>query len=289
MYHRVDTRHPTEVEIEVAQLCHAMFPAGDRALVSRVFGWATTCFTGNYEGLQALDTKYHDYEHTLQVTLCLARLLQARHQAGAQPALSLPRFEQVLIAALFHDSGYLKTKYDTFGSGAKFTVVHVERGAEFAGMFLTEQGFPAPGIKAVQNMILCTNFMADLARIPFADEEERMAGLALATADLLGQMADPDYVDKLPRLFSEFREADYFKAPGGAGTDTATFSSANDLMRKTPLFYEKVVKVKINRDYRGLYRYLNRPYPDGPNWYMEQIDANLKRIEETLAKKSESQ
>lgn len=287
MYHRVDTRFPTEVEIEVARLYHEMFPAGDRAMVSRVFDWATACFTGNYEGLQALDTKYHDYEHTLQVTLCLARLLQARHQAGARPVLSLARFEQALIASLFHDSGYLKTKYDNFGSGAKFTTIHVERGAAFAGMFLTEQGFPAPGIKAVQNMILCTNFMADLGRIPFSDEEERMAGLALATADLLGQMADPEYVEKLPRLFSEFREADYFKPPAESGGNGSTFSSAKELMRKTPLFYEQVVKVKINRDYRGLYRYLNRPYPDGPNWYMDQIEANLKRLEEMLAKKAQ--
>jgi hypothetical protein len=287
MYDRVDTRHPTEVEVEVTRLYRAMFPAGDRAMIPRVFDWATACFTGNYEGLQPLDTKYHDYEHTLQVTLCLTRLLHARHQAGAQPVLGLTRFEQALIAALFHDSGYLKTKYDNFGSGAKFTVIHVERGAEFAGMFLTEQGYPLAAIKAVQNMILCTNFMADLGRIPFTDEEERMAGLALATADLLGQMADPEYVEKLPRLFSEFREADYFKPPGEAGKDTTAFSSAKDLMRKTPLFYEKVVKVKINRDYRGLYRYLNLPYPEGPNWYMDQIEANLKRLEEMLAQQTD--
>lgn len=283
MYNRVDTRHPTEVEIEVMGLYRAMFPEGDRIIVSRAFDWATACFTGNYTGIQAVDTLYHDYEHTLQVTLCLARLLHARFKAGAQPALSQLRFEQALLASLFHDSGYLKTKYDNFGSGAKWTVIHVERGAEFAGMVLTEQGFPANAIKPVQNMILCTNFMADLNRIEFSDEAERVAGLALATADLLGQMADDAYVEKLPRLFSEFREAEYFKSPAEGAAGGAMFTSAKDLMRKTPMFYEKVVKPKINRDYRGLYRYLNMPYPDGPNWYMDQIDANLKRLEAKLA------
>jgi hypothetical protein len=125
--------------------------------------------------------------------------------------------------------------------------------------------------------------MADLNRIEFSDEAERVAGLALATADLLGQMADDAYVEKLPRLFSEFREAEYFKSPAEGAAGGAMFTSAKDLMRKTPMFYEKVVKPKINRDYRGLYRYLNTPYPDGPNWYMDQIDANLKRLEAKLA------
>ena len=35
----------------------------------------------------------------------------------------------------------------------------------------------------------------------------RIVGFALGTADLLGQMAAPDYVDKLPVLYDEFVEA----------------------------------------------------------------------------------
>ena len=57
-------------------------------------------------------------------------------------------------------------------------------------------------------------------------------------ADLLGQMAVEDYVDKLPILYAEFAEA------AGYTKDRthfiAMFSSAEDLMQKTPAFWGEV-------------------------------------------------
>jgi len=46
----------------------------------------------------------------------------------------------------------------------------------------------------------------DVTRLVFRTELEKLVGFALATADLLGQMAAPDYVDKLPILYLEFAE-----------------------------------------------------------------------------------
>ena len=56
-------------------------------------------------------------------------------------------------------------------------------------------------------MIRCTGVNAALSVIPFQSEMEKVAGFALGTADLLGQMAAEDYVDKLPILYAEFAEA----------------------------------------------------------------------------------
>jgi len=42
------------------------------------------------------------------------------------------------------------------------------------------------------------------------------------------------------------------------------FSSAVDLMQKTPLFWENYVQKKIKGEFLGLYRFLNDPYPDAP-------------------------
>src|SRR5215831_11609377 len=151
MYPPVDTKDPTAVEVEVQAAYRTMFPRGDRLFVPRIFGWAIECFTGHYRDYQAVDALYHDFEHTLQGTLCLVRLLRARHAAAAKPVLSERLFQLGLLAILLHDTGYLKKSDDVEGTGAKYTVTHVSRSADFAAVLLQEKGFSVADIKAVQN------------------------------------------------------------------------------------------------------------------------------------------
>jgi hypothetical protein len=281
MYPPAVTKDPTAVQVEVQAACRAMFPGADPMFVPRVFGWAIECFTGNYRDYQAVDARYHDFEHTLQVTLCLVRLLRGRHLAGAQPRLTQHLFQLGLVAILLHDTGYLKRRDDREGTGAKYTVIHVHRSADFAAQLLKEKGLPASDIRAVQNMILCTGVNAALSVIPFENELERVVGLALGTADLLGQMAAEDYVDKLPILYAEFAEAAAYSKDR---THFITmFSSAEDLMQKTPTFWEKFVRPKLDRDFGGLHQFLNDPYPSGPNSYFERIEANIERLRQRMA------
>ena len=281
MFPPVDTKDPTAVEVEVQAACRTMFPGADPMFVPRVFGWVIECFTGNYGDYQAVDAQYHDFEHTLQGTLCLARLLKGRHLAGAQPRFTLPMFQLGLLAMLMHDTGYLKKRGDTGGTGAKYTVIHVQRSAEFAGDLLKAKGFSATNIKAVQNMIRCTGVNATLSVIPFQSELEKVAGWALGTADLLGQMAAEDYVDKLPILYAEFAEATRYSKD--RTNFIGMFSSAEDLMQKTPAFWEKFVRLKLDRDFGGLHEFLNDPYPSGPNSYFERIEANIERLRQRIA------
>jgi hypothetical protein len=280
MYPPVVTKDPTAVEVEVQAACRAMFPSTDLLFVPRVFGWAIECFTGSYGDYQAVDARYHDFEHTLQGALCLARLLRGRHLAGAQPRFTQPMLQLSLLAMLLHDTGYLKKRGDTDGTGAKYTVTHVQRSAEFAGDLLKEKGFSAADIKAVQHMISCTGVNAALSIIPFQSELEKVAGWALGTADLLGQMAAEDYVDKLPTLYDEFAEATAYSKD--RTHFIAMFSSAEDLMQKTPTFWEKFVRLKLDRDFGGLHHFLNDPYPSGPNPYFEHIEANIQRLRQRI-------
>jgi len=277
----VDTKHTTAVEVEIQSIYRSMFPSGDRTFVRTAFQWTVDCFTGNYRDYEPIDAYYHDFEHTLQGALCFTRLLRGRHVAQAAPALTQRIFELGLLAILLHDTGYLKKKEDTEGTGAKYTLIHVNRSVEFAKELLDEKGFSPKESKSIQNMIRCTGVNTDLKSIPFQDELERIVGLALGTADLLGQMAAKDYVDKLPVLYLEFAESARFN--DGKTTAAGAFSSARELMQKTPFFWEKYVQPKINGDFLGLYRFLNRPYPDGPNSYIEKIQANLARLREQLA------
>ena len=94
-------------------------------------------------------------------------------------------------------------------------------------------------------------------------------------------MAARDYVDKLPILHTEFVEAARHDGPLAARF--AAYASADDLMRHTPAFWENYVRPKIENDFGGLYKFLNDPYPDGPNHYLQRIEENLARLRQKLA------
>ena len=281
MFPPVNTKDAVAVEVEVQAAQAAMFPAGDRLFVPRAFGWAVNVFAGNLPGYQAIDAAYHDLEHTLQGTLCLVQLLRARHAAQANPQIPQRLFELGVLAILLHDTGYLKRSHDTEGTGAKYTVTHVQRSVEFAAALMAAKDFSAEDIQTVQNLIRCTGVDAALRVIRFAGEGERIVGEALGTADLLGQMAAADYVEKLPVLYGEFAEAARFTKD--ATSIVAMFSSEQDLLQKSPAFWE-YTKGRLTRDFGGLYRFLNDPYPFGPNHYLERIEGNIGRVRQLVGK-----
>jgi hypothetical protein len=281
MFPVVDTKVPAAVESEVQSAYLRMFPQGEADFIPTVFGWLKDCFIGRHKDYQPLDAKYHDLEHTLQGTLCMVRLLECRHQAEAKPTIPQRLFELGILAILLHDTGYLKKKDDASGTGAKYTLTHVTRSVQFAEQFLEARGMPLKEIRSVQNMIRCTGVNANLAIIPFQGEVERIVGFTLGTADLLGQMAAPDYIEKLPILFLEFDESARFYE--GKMALTQSFSTADDLVRRTPDFWTKYVLPKVSNEFWGLYRFLSRPYPDGANEYVDRIEANVEKVRRQLA------
>ncbi len=282
MFAYVDTRNPQAVEEQARLTYLRLFPDADPGFITQAFDWARRCFSGQVGEYLPIDARYHDFEHTLQGTLCLIRLLEGRHLAHAKPLVDQHRFKLALLAILFHDTGYLKRRDDTDGTGAKYTLTHVVRSADFARDFLSSQGFNAADIEAIRNMISCTGVNANLQAIPFRDDLERTLGYALATADLLGQMAAPDYVEKLPILFQEFAEA--VRHDGPKAGRLASYRDADELARNTPSFWQNYVLPKINSDFDQLYQFLSVPYPHGTNSYIAAIEKNLARISDALAR-----
>jgi hypothetical protein len=189
-------------------------------------------------------------------------------------------FELGLIAILFHDSGYLKHRDDTEGTGAKYTAVHVNRSASFAASFLKPKGYSAEDIAAIQNMIHCTMPDNDPSRIPFGSELDRAVGYAVGTSDLLGQMAAPDYADKLRALYREFAEAARNRVE--PMSSTYDFTNHRQLMRDTPAFWRDYVRPRLDRELGGAYRFLNDPYPAGPNPYLDAIERNIRLVREQV-------
>lgn len=278
----VDTADVGAVHCRVAEDYRGVFPAGDLEFVGRVVPMVVDCFEGRHPEYQAIDARYHDLEHTLQGTLCFTTLLRRRSLADERPVLSEETFQLGLLAILLHDTGYLKRREDTEGTGAKYTSTHVHRSCDFAGRLLEPQGYSAQKIHSIQNMIRCTGLGVNVSGFGFPNDEERIAGFALGTADLLGQMAADDYLDKLPILFMEFAEAAAYNASHGMAGSGQVFASVDDLVRRTPGFWANYVLPKIQKDFQGLHRFLADPL-DGRNEYLHRIEANLERLRIRLA------
>lgn len=269
--------------MSVVQSIHLeLFPRARESFVPTVFDWAIAAFEGRYKDYQPIDAKYHDLEHTMQVTLCLSLLLKGRINSGLKPTIPQKMFELGIIAILLHDTGYLKVRGDSEGTGAKYTLIHVSRSADFARQLLEEKGYSESDTGIVQRMIRCTGVNLKVEKIPFQTDNEKIIGYSLGTADLLGQMAAADYVDKLPILFDEFEESARYS--GGSQSSAGMFKDAEDLLRKTEGFWKFYVEPKINNDFLGQYRFLAEPYPDGRNEYLEHIQANIERVRRVVAR-----
>lgn len=275
----IDTRNTDAVSREVVSLFTSIFPGEDASRIPVYFSDVEDMFAGKYRDYHAMDTSYHDLEHTYQATLCFIRLITQRQRAGATPAIDPHLFEAGLVAILFHDMGYLKKRSDTEGTGAKFTFVHERRSCEFVDVYLSDRGWDKEDIFSVQHLISCTGPRSIIDSIPFNGPIERTLGEAVCTADYLGQMSDPGYVDKLPVLFEEFEESDNHR---GIDHGDRMFQSVEDLMRSTPFFWHKIVIPKLQKDCHGLYKFLADPYPDGPNPYMERVEHNISKVRAIL-------
>lgn len=280
MFPPVDTKNARAVEAWVEQKFAAMYPDASLAWLQRIFGDMQALFEGRHPDYAPVDIGYHDFEHTLQATVCLVLLLEGRYAARAEPVVSARQCELAVASVLLHDAGYLRLRSDTDGTCAKYTYCHVLRSCAFASSYLPSLGTTTLEVEAVLGMINCTGPTKEISRLYFRDPVDRIIGCALATADYLGQMAAADYPDELEILYHEFDESDdYTHVPKAQ----RRFKSAADLTARTPLFWQKYVRAKLENDFQALYRFLARPYPDGPNPYLDAVEKNIALIEARLA------
>lgn len=277
MFPPVDTKNPTAVANFVEQKFAVMFPGASLEWLAKVFRDMEALFSGQHPDYLAIDLRYHDLEHTLQATVCCALLLEGRHAAEVEPRLDPRQFELAIAAVLLHDSGYLKLRHDQAGTGAKYTFCHVLRSCSFAASYLPTLGANDFEIEAVLGAINCTGPAKEISRLRFREPVERIIGCALGTADYLGQIAADDYPDELEILFHEFEESDNFLHLPPA---RRMFKSAEELAERTPAFWQKFVLPKLESDFQAVYRFLARPYPHGPNPYLEAAERNIQKIRE---------
>jgi hypothetical protein len=201
------------------------------------------------EVIATSDAPYHDVEHTMLVTLVGQEIIRGKLMSEGN--VTPQDWAHFTIALLCHDVGYVRgvcpgddgdvSVIDARGStvtippgatDAFLTPHHVERGK----LFVRARFGSVPGIDLD---IICGNIENTRFPVP-ADsdpaENANWPGLVRA-ADLIGQMADPDYLRKLPGLFYEFEETGANRAMGNKTTA--------DLRDKYPDFFWTMVKPYI--------------------------------------------
>lgn len=250
----------------------------DDRMVDAVMDLAGDLFAGRVWHYQPIDLLYHDLAHTAQASHCY--LAHVEGYLRAEGLSSVPReLELGLAAILFHDTGFLKARGDDHGTGAKYTHSHVLRSSALAASILPELGMDRGEIEDIVGMIRCTGLQGRPDRSTFSSELSRTAACMVATADYLGQMAAPEYVDRLPCLFAEFEEADnYSRVP----KSKRMFASASQLIAGTAGFWQNFVRPRLETEFSGVYRYLALPAPARRNPYIDAVELNIARVANRL-------
>lgn len=242
-------------------------------------------FAGEVPGFYGVDTVYHDRQHTLDITLALARLIVGyERQAPKGERLGGERAVAGLITGLFHDVGYLRRADDQDSrNGAEFTRIHVSRGARFLEEFLPEVGL-AHWVPVTREIIHFTGYEVPFpeieARVP--DPRDIVVGHLLGTADMVAQMADRCYLEKCrDRLYAEFVLGGVALPIAANGGRQVRYASGLDLLRQTPDFVAEVRDKRLDGEFRCAYRYFEVLF-GGRNPYMEAIDRNVDYLRQVL-------
>ena len=280
----VQVSDPAAVRDAVHKLFSETFPGAPFDKIWLAFYDFERLFNGKFPGYKGCDTTYHDVQHTLDMTLALARLVVG-YERSVDPAdrLGARRAQMAIITSLFHDSGYIRhnERDRDFHNGAEFTLYHVSRSADFLRRYLPDLGMSKD--VAVSSMIVhFTGYEIDLDIIELDDPRDIICGHLLGTADLIAQMADRCYLEKCrDRLYNEFVLGGIAVENAKPGEYIVRYKSGIDLLAKTPRFYQQVSRERLQRKFNRAYRYIEVLY-SGENPYVDAMKNNIVHLVRVL-------
>jgi len=263
---------PEAVLDEVHLILGLISPDFNVAPVTTALNTTASLYNGTYPGYLGCNTEYHDLRHTTNTFLAMTRLIHGAVLDGE--TLNERNIAVGLIAALFHDTGYIQEDYDMEGTGAKFTISHVQRSMDFLQAVGAEQGLSEEETAAGRAMINCTDLGFDITTIEFSSPEIELLGKMLSAADLLAQMADRSYLEKLLFLYREFKEA-----------RVGDYESEVDLLQKTVKFYDFFalrLKTSLDATDRFMTSHFIARWDIHSNLYQRAIENQMKYLREIL-------
>ena len=279
---RINTTDPVCVKLEVSRIFRALYPAKDARALDRAFDDTVRLYRGEFPGYRACDTQYHDLQHVMEVTLAMARLLDGYERSrGDGPHIDERLYQLGVICALFHDCGYIRKSNDTkHRTGAEYTTTHVSRGGKFLKEYLPTIGLE--DFADVAGVILhFTGYERPVATIKLEDPMFRLLCSLLGSADIIAQMADRCYLEKCrDRLYPEFVAGGITRKSTDNG-EIVVFADAQDLLKKTPSFYQNATK-RLDNELGGAYNYAQAHF-GGSNLYMDAVKQNIRFAERAAA------
>lgn len=271
----IKTTDAGAVAAEVVRLYSALFPRANAAPLERAFGDAARLYEGANLAYWPCDTEYHDIQHVLDVTLAMVRLMDGyQRDRRGDPPLSAELFVIGALAALFHDFGYLRRRNDQrHRYGAEYTLTHVSRGAAYLRDYVRELGYGERLAQLAGTMLHFTGYERRAEAIRIGTGLPRRMGELLGTADIIAQMSDRCYLEKCrDRLYPEFVLG--ARATPIGGRSLPTFASGNELVSRTPTFYEGAMN-RLDTTLGRAYDYAARHF-GGPNHYLSGMRKNIE-------------
>ena len=257
----------------------------DKSTLKRAVEDCHRLFIGEYSNYLPCDTLYHDQQHTFDMTLALARLIDGHERvADKDNHIGAERALIGIITALYHDSGYMRRAADhKHHNGAEYTLTHVSRSAEFLKRYLHKIGL-GEHAQISSQMVHYTGYEIAPEHIRLPDQKLHTLGYMLGTADLIAQMSDRCYLEKCrDRLYPEFVLGGIAIQIDDKGKEKVVYSSGEDLLRKTPAFYEHEVEQRLNQLFNKVYEF-EKIHFDGNRLYINALGQNQSRLKKILEK-----
>ncbi|OQY58050.1 MAG: hypothetical protein B6245_13820 [Desulfobacteraceae bacterium 4572_88] len=271
----INTHSPEDVLDEVRIILDLISPEFHTRQIISAFETVIRLYKGDYPGYRACNTEYHDLRHVTDVFLAMARLIHGASLDGGDFIGN--QISVALMAALFHDVGYLQEKWDTQGTGAKYSLSSVRRSADFFRRYGKTNGLSYEDTEMGCSMISCTKIASNLPRRKASYSMNEILGNMLCVADLLAQMSDRTYLEKLLYLYQEVNEC-------GLGI---CFESEVDLLRKALDFYEfteHYIQMRLHENERFMKLHFGSRWDIHQNLYRKAIEKQKRYLYEILDK-----
>lgn len=272
----VNMANPGAVADAICAILGRRYRSFDEDAVRQGFIDLEDIFWGRHPEFLPCDTPYHDLRHSMSTALAMTRLVdgyEAVHgeTAGAQGAeLAILG----VLLALFHDVGFIRRRSEEDIEGACLIREHEQRSVDFMHVYLAAG--PLAASSELAELIHTTNF-ARCACETLAGRTERVVALGkmLGTSDLISQISGRYYLERCKLfLFHEFVVAGADRTISPGGENVILYATAEDLLRKTPGFYEHLVRPRLENEFDHAYRYIAAHF-GGDDPYARAIQRNL--------------
>lgn len=278
----VNLTHPHEVRDAVCRILARRYPGFNEALVRQAFNDIEAAFWGRYPGLLGCDTPYHDLRHSLATSLLMARMVDGYETSlsDGMPDLNVEDATLAVLLALYHDIGFLRRADEERLNGAMLMRGHEQRGVEFMRVYLRDTPLAAYSERA--QLIQATNFAQPLhVLLTHLPPDMVVICQMLGTADLVSQVAGRYYLERCRNfLYDEFVIAGMDRIVTPEGQVTLLYNSREDLLRKTPDFFDAVVRKRID-DFGAPYKCVAAHF-GGDDPYARGMQRNIDFLRELI-------